>query len=220
VSLAAQLATVDSGPRFYILDGRPADANRRDLFKKLKNVVPHPVHVGGWRDAAKIVGELAEEMERRLKIPESETTPLFLIVFGLQRFRDLRRSEDDFGYSRGDDEKANPSQQFASLLHEGSALGIHTLVWCDTYNNLQRALDRQSLREFDMRVLFQMGVADSSNLIDSPLAAKLGLHRALFYSEEQGRLEKFRPYGAPADAWLDSVRQQLQARGVSESVSR
>src|SRR5262249_28731071 len=127
VSLAAQLATVESAPRFYILDGRPADASHRDLFKKLKNVVPHSVHVVGSRDGAKIVGEWAEERERRLKIPESETTPLFLIVFGLQRFRDLRRSEDDFAYSRRDDEKANPSQQFASLLHEGSALGIHTL---------------------------------------------------------------------------------------------
>jgi hypothetical protein len=73
--------------------------------------------------------------------------------------------------------------------------------------------------EFDMRMLFQMGVADSSNLIDSPLAAKLGLYRALFYSEEQGRLDKFRPYGAPGDAWLDAVQQQLQSRGVSESVS-
>ena len=69
-------------------------------------------------------------------------------------------------------------------------------VWCDTLNNLQRSLDRQALREFEMRVLFQMSAADSSNLIDSPLASKLGLFRAFFYSEDQGRLEKFRPYGA------------------------
>jgi hypothetical protein len=138
----------------------------------------------------------------------------------LQHFRDLRRAEDDFSFGRKDDEKANPAQQFANLLHEGSSLGIHTLVWCDTYSNLQRALDRQALREFDMRILFQMGVADSSNLIDSPLAAKLGQYRALFHSEEQGRLEKFRPYGVPDNEWLQEVREQFQSRGVSESVSR
>jgi hypothetical protein len=76
------------------------------------------------------------------------------------------------------------------------------------------------MREFDMRVLFQMGVADSSNLIDSPLAAKLGQYRALFHSEEQGRLEKFRPYGVPTEEWLSSVREQFQVRGVSESVAQ
>jgi hypothetical protein len=162
---------------------------------------------------------LAQEVERRQKTPDSENAPLFLLIYGLQHFRDLRRAEDDFSFSRKDDEKANPAQQFANLLHEGSSLGIHTLVWCDTYSNLQRALDRQALREFDMRVLFQMGVADSSNLIDSPLAAKLGQYRALFHSEEQGRLEKFRPYGVPTEEWLQDVREQLQARGVSESVS-
>ena len=61
------------------------------------------------------------------------------------------------------------------------------------------------MREFDNRVLFQMSASDSSNLIDSPLANKLGFHRALFYSEEQGTNEKFRPYALPSPEWLDHV---------------
>src|SRR5262249_38245771 len=159
--------------------------------------------VGGWRDVGGVMNELAREVERRQKTPDSETTPLFLIIYGLQRFRDLRRAEDDFSFSLKEDEKANPAQQFATLLHERSSTGLHTLFWCATYSHLQRALDRQTTREFDMRVLFQMGVADSSNLIDSPLAAKLDQYRALFHSEEQGRLEKFRPYGVPTEEWLN-----------------
>jgi len=43
----------------------------------------------------------------------------------------------------------------------------------------------QTLREFEMRVVFQMSAGDSSGLIDSPLASKLGMHRAFFHSEEQ-----------------------------------
>ena len=89
---------------------------------------------------------------------------------------------------------------------------MHTLIWCDTLNNLQRTLDRQAMRELSLRVAFQMSVADSSNLIDSPLASKLGLHRALFYSEEEGRLEKFRPYGLPAETWLRRVQEQWANR--------
>jgi len=53
-----------------------------------------------------------------------------------------------------------------------------------------------------MRVLFQMSGNDSSALIDSPAANRLGYHRALFVSEEQGRLEKFRPYALPPHDWI------------------
>jgi hypothetical protein len=140
---------------------------------------------------------------------------VYLFLYGLQRFRDLRRSEDDFGFGRAGDDTGKPALIFSTLLREGSGLGIHTLLWCDTLNNLMRSLDRQMLREFEMRVLFQMSVADSSNLIDSPLASKLGMHRALFHSEEQGRLEKFRPYGLPPDAWLASVRESFLGRRVA-----
>ena len=179
----------------------------------MKEALPHPVRLAGWRDLPALFDELSAELERRQKTTDTQFAPLFLVLFGLQRFRDLRRSDDDFGFGRRE-EKPTPSQQFAALLREGAALGMHTLVWCDTLNNVNRSLDRQGLREFDLRVLFQMSVADSSNLMDTPLAAKLGLHRAYFYSEEQGRAEKFRPYGLPPEAWLTRVGEQLRARSA------
>jgi hypothetical protein len=63
-----------------------------------------------------------------------------------------------------------------------------------------------------MRVLFQMSPADSGHLLDAPNASKLGPHRALFASEEQNRLEKFRPYGFPAEEWLRQVLERLGNR--------
>ena len=80
---------------------------------------------------------------------------------------------------------------------------MHLITWCDTVNNLNRYFTHQILREFEMRVLFQMSPNDSGHMLDSPHASKLGPHRAPFHSEEQNRLEKFRPYGIPADEWLD-----------------
>jgi hypothetical protein len=56
-------------------------------------------------------------------------------------------------------------------------------------------------------------VANSSNLTDSPAASKMGMYRALFCSEEDGRLEKFRPYGVPTDECLSWVREQFGQRG-------
>ena len=63
-----------------------------------------------------------------------------------------------------------------------------------------------------MRVLFQMSPTDSGGLLDSPAASKLGRNRALFSSEEQNRLEKFRPYGLPAEEWLERVGSELRKR--------
>jgi hypothetical protein len=92
---------------------------------------------------------------------------------------------------------------------------LHAVLWCyrcDTMTNLNRSLERRALREFAMRVAFQMSAEDSANLLDSPLASKLGPYRALFYDEEEGRLEKFRPYGLPSAAWLEWVKGRLSSR--------
>ena len=40
-------------------------------------------------------------------------------------------------------------------------------------------------------------------MIDTPAASKLGENRALYYSEEENRIEKFRPYGLPELEWLE-----------------
>ena len=71
----------------------------------------------------------------------------------------------------------------------------------DTFNNVGRSMSRKALSEFEMRVVFQMSANDSSSLIDTPGASTLGLHRAIFYNEQSGVLETFRPYAAPADSW-------------------
>jgi hypothetical protein len=171
------------------------------------------VQVTNWRDLPTVMNELAAEVSRREQQRSTDLPRRFLIIQGLQWFRELRRQEDDFGYSRrGEEKTASPIKQLANILRDGPPVGVHALVWCDSLTNLQRSLDRQGLREFEMRVLFQMSPADSSNLIDSPIASRLGLHRALFVSEEKSAPEKFRPYGLPAAEWQDEVQKSLGAK--------
>ena len=105
-----------------------------------------------------------------------------------------------------------PSKLFGDILRDGPPVGIHTMVWCDSVNNLNRTLDRQGMKEFENRILFQMSSNDSSTMIDTPAASKLGENRALYYSEEENRIEKFRPYGLPEAEWLDQVKQRFAAR--------
>lgn len=220
ISIAAQLSPngeAGQEPRIYILDGTAVDSPFAGYLQRVAELLPLKVQFGSWRDAGRFLTEMNEEVERRQQLPGTAFTPWFLVVNGLQRFRDLRKAEDDFGFGRRD-EGPNPARLFGTILKEGPGLGVHSLAWCDSLNNLQRALDRQGIREFEMRVLFQMSVADSSTLIDTPAASKLGVNRALFYSEEQGRLEKFRPYGVPGDDWLQRVRTAFQQRGTQVGV--
>jgi hypothetical protein len=220
LGLAAHMPADDSiNPRFYVLDGRQAATPTTGVLARLGEILPQRLQLGGSRDIPAVMAALSAELERRQK-EGTAGAPVYLVLHALHRMRDLRRAEDDFSFTRSE-EKVGPAQQFATLLREGAALGIHVLVWCDTLANLQRAVERSALREFGQRVLFQMNVADSSQLIDSPAASKLGMHRALYFSEDEGRLDKFRPYGRPADPWLEHVERQFrgQREGAGNGVS-
>ena len=55
------------------------------------------------------------------------------------------------------------------------------------------------------RSLFQVSASDSSTLIDSPIASRLGPQRVILHSEETGTQEKFRPYAWPSTDWIDRL---------------
>ena len=204
LGLAAQCGPDDA--RFVVLDGTAADSPRVGFLERVASLLPHDVRVVAWRDVQETFATLDRDLHRRLD--GEDGAAVFTLIYGLQRFRMLRRSEDDFSFS-STDKPANPDRQFAEFVREGPACGMHTLLWCDTVNSLERTFERQGLREFDNRVLFQMSGPDSTNLIDSPAAGKLGLQRALLANEERGTLEKFRPYAVPDEAWLTEVGRLL-----------
>ena len=202
-----------TGPaRFYVLDGTRPDAPEVGFWNRLVPALPHAVAVGAVRQSAAILAEIAAELARRQEEGGERAPPIYLLIYNLGRFRDIRR-EDEYGFGGGDDGKpASPAKLFAAILRDGPAVGIHTLAWCDSYSTLNRMLDRQGLRDFELRVLFQMNATDSANLMETPDASRLGVHRAIFYDEAQGRAEKFRPYGLPSGEWLSWIAQQLRGR--------
>jgi hypothetical protein len=182
------------------------------FWNRLAAAMPHSVKIAGMRNAGEVVAEITAELAARQKEAHDNSPPIYLLLYNLGRFRDLRR-EDDFGFSSGsDDQPPSLPKQFASILREGPPLGIHSLIWCDTYTNVLRILDRHNMQDFEMRVLFQMNGNDSSSLMDAPDASKLGVHRAILYDEGQGLTEKFRPYGLPSNEFLAQVKKQLGAR--------
>ncbi|MFN8729107.1 MAG: FtsK/SpoIIIE domain-containing protein, partial [Planctomyces sp.] len=238
LSLAAQHAqragtdAASPAPRIYLLDGTPADQPGFGVLPKLAASLSDvlDIRVIALRDVPGAMNELNAELSRRTALAaESESGSAqppswYLFVHALQRYRALRRSENEFDFSAstGDEPDAQvaPEKAFANIMREGAAMGIHTLCWCDTVANLTRTLERNALREFDQRVLFQMSGADSSALMDTPFAGTIGNNRALLYSEEQGSVEKFRPYAMPGDAWLAATINRLTRRTPTPEPTR
>ncbi|MEI8373656.1 MAG: FtsK/SpoIIIE domain-containing protein [Planctomycetota bacterium] len=203
-----QAGKPDLRVRFRILDGTRPEAPEAGYWQRVVDVLPHDATVGGLREAPEVLRELFVELVHRQQEGQDGLPSIYFLIYNLGRFRDFRK-EDDFSFGREDDKPATPGKMFCTILRDGPACGIHTIAWCDSYATVNRLLDRQSLRDFDLRVLFQMNATDSSSLMDSPDAARLGVHRAIFYDGGHGQMEKFRPYGLPSAAWLAEVRRQL-----------
>lgn len=208
VSLSAQYPR--GAIRFVWVDSTPPGTPQRAFLDKVLQIIPHPITVPKPTELPEVMTSLAAELKQRTEDPRAgEAPPVFLFIQGLQKFGKLRY-EEDFGFSTDESDKAaNPGAQLNSLICDGPSLGLHTIVSCDTYNNVNRFLSKKALSEFEMRVLFQMSANDSASLIDSPRASTLGLHRALFYNEQQGYLETFRPYALPSNDWIQEAARHL-----------
>ena len=195
------------GARFIVLDS----ASSQGTSGRLKGLLPHEVRVAGPAATAEIFAELSTELQQRSS-GEKEGPEIFVVIHGLQRFKKLKQ-EDDFLFAMDDGPSGpNPAKVLADLASEGGAQGIHLLAGVDTWNNVSRWLPRKVMAEFEMRVVFQMSANDSANLIDSPAASSLGLHRALLYNEAMGVMETFRPYAEPGADWWAEFAEKMKAR--------
>ena len=177
-----------------------SDAPEVGFWNRLATAVPQAVKIAGVRDTAAIIAEIAAELAcaaasgprtRRRRSICSSTTWAASANCGR---RTISASPPATTASRPTPPSSSP-RSCAKARRWAST----RLIWCDTYSNVARMLDRQNMQDFEMRVLFQMNANDSSSLMDSPEASRLGVHRAILYDEGQGLAEKFRPYGLPSN---------------------
>lgn len=212
ITLAAQYPsstsdTVRFGAKFAVLDGTPEDEPSADFLSRVAGMTPHVFECGSLRDSARILEAIAGIVETRGQPGAPDGPEIFLLIHDLPRFRDLRKREDDFSFSRREEE-TSPSDQLRTIVREGPSVGVHIVTWCDNLNNLQRVFDNQALREFEMRVLFQMSPNDSGHLLDAPYASKLGANRHSSRVKSKTALKSFGPMEFPGKGgwpmWVNS----------------
>lgn len=208
VSLAAQFPK--DAAHFILFDGNPPGSSQSEFLQDVVRAIPHSVKVAKAHEVSEVMSEVANDLKARLENPSTDAPTTFVFIHGLQKLGKLRY-EEDFSFSADDaDAAANPAMQLNKLILEGPSHGIHVIATVDTYNNMNRFMSKKAFSEFEIRVLFQMSANDSASLIDNPRAGALGLHRALFYNEQQGYLELFRPYALPSGDWIDEAARSLK----------
>ena len=203
---------IGKASRFVLFEPAIAEEHPDTMLSRLTEFLPHEIEVVSRLGVADAFQDLAAEVQRRLDEQILDAESVFVVIRDLARFREIRRNENDFGFSMSGEQEATPAQQLVTILKDGPTVGIHAVIWCDSLTNLQRTFERGTLKEFELRVLFQMSGTDSSQLVENPSAGRLGEQRALFVQEETGTLEKFRPYQFPSDEWLTTLSERLRSR--------
>ncbi len=206
--IASVAQQMDQPPRVTVFDGARRESPEFGFWAGMTESLNTDCKVVGVREAGSAIAALADEVSRRSESPDEAHPAWYVVVHDLGQFRDFRKADDDFGFSSSSETK--PDKLFRDILKEGPAVGVHVLMWCDSFNAMNRSIDRLTLREIDYRVAFQMSTSDSTGYIDSPGAAKLGENRAILYRDDLGTHEKFRPFARPSDEWLEWVALQLR----------
>ncbi len=214
LSLTLPSEPTHPAPRLVMLYPEPIDEQNGVWVQSMRDALACTIDVALPTQAAEMVAQLAELVEQRLNDSDSSSgESVFLMIHDLARFRALQPDPDDFGLGSFSSERAagNAAAQFARILREGPAVGVHTIVWADCYHTVSRWFERATVRDFAQRVLMQMSAVDSSHLMDSVAASQLGPFRAIFHDHDRGASEKFRPYGVPDFAWLEDLKRKSLA---------
>lgn len=212
LSLAGGLSPADA--KFFVIDMAKGNVEWDEARGQCLNLLPHSLEVYSNDDANRLLEKLAAEIERRAADRQGRgrwlgylfiVDPMPVDVFS------IRVEESGYGYS-GD--------VLQTIVLKGPAVGIHTVVWCDTAKILKRPLGRDQVQAFRYRLI---GRTDGDQEFVLPLRA------AMLRAEHLGAMvlddrdsptaqTMFYPYRAPAADWLETVTNSWKNRTTGDSV--
>ncbi|WP_322509143.1 FtsK/SpoIIIE domain-containing protein [Anaerolinea sp.] len=196
VSLIKQFRNPEN---IYFLDAIPEIPNINSGIWKTHFSVQQVLQ----KDTPALFEKIAKIVQERNEGENFTSSPVYLFIAGIQRIRKYTQDSNSFGSPQTESVK-----NFSKIVREGPQVGVHTIVWADTYTNLSNSIERKLLTEFVFRILFQMPINDSVNLIESNLANRIGYGKAVLYDLERNFTEKFRPYTRPGESWLSLIERK------------
>jgi len=198
-------AGIHSTPPFSILDFQSNTESR--VFTDTAMSLPLPVKLERATDTAMTsLSDLQYELARRKREPVAPRHSKFLFLCGLQAAHALR--------SRGfyAEPGINPAAaKFNGLLREGAGQGLHSIVWCNSFANIDLTL-ANALRHFSHVI-----VLDGAGTHDAlPAEVSSGPADQGWYVEvEHSTATRLSPYALPSASWCDAaVRSMNRSDGT------
>lgn len=166
------------------------------------------------RDSEPQIAAIAQRVKQRVAEDLANEPPILLVIDPLNRFSDLRH-DDAFSFSL--DAAAGPSgsASLQTVLRDGPAVGVFTILCSPSAETVARWLPRQARHDLQQRILGRVNAADSATLIDSSEAAGMSAATMLIYDDADGSARKFRTCNLPA---VEAVRDWLA--GLSDTRNR
>ncbi len=161
--------------------------------------------VGSRLEVEEFIDEAYEELQLRLNRRKEERgnarpeapPPFFLILFGAQRARSLHKT----GHRT-----TEAGARLGEILRKGPDVGVHSVVWIDSYRSFLQILDSADLAEFGGRLLLTGG--EAARLLGPqhqpapPIREWYGL---LADEQSDDQLVKVRCYGSESYRWIASA---------------
>jgi hypothetical protein len=209
----------------HIIDYAPIDDPlEKDILGELANELAEYIEYTTFEEIDKTSDKkkatlILENMYNKFLSAEKNKAPLenseYLLIFGLQRARNLRNNEiyqskdyegdklfDDFDTGTKQEPLVAPFKMFQSILNNGASNNIHSIIWENDFKLFNLYYSRM-LENFDLRIGFTMPDDDSLMFLEEANGSQISENNAIY--NYCGKNQKFRPYKKPDLNWLKTI---------------
>lgn len=207
-------------PFIYLLNCKPLDDS---YFKDTPQIIASEllpeyiryIHCGDESSTQELLSELLDNLKGTSPIGETDK---YFFVFGYQRAEELK---SEIKLSQGDDidslfnlmptnsnkPQLSPKEIFHLIVKDGAKRGVHAILWQDSYTALEQD-DNNIMSYFNLKVAFDMSPEEFSRSVGANDISLMSENNAIYYNKARDN-QKFRPYQAPDEDWLNDISAKL-----------
>lgn len=207
-------------PFIYLLNCKPLDDS---YFKDTPQTIASEllpeyiryIHCGDDGSVQEVLSELLDYIKGDAPIGDSDR---YFFVFGYQRAEELKsetklsQSDDidnlfNLMSSSSNKPQLSPKEIFHIIVKDGAKRGVHAILWQDSYSALEQD-DNNIMSYFNLKVAFDMSPEEFSRSVGANDISLMSENNAIYFNKARDN-QKFRPYQAPDEDWLNDISAKL-----------
>lgn len=212
--------TAPDKPFIYLLNCKPLDDS---YFKDTPQIIASEllpeyvryIHCGDESSAQEVLSELHDNIKGTTSVGDTDK---YFFVFGYQRAEELKSEtklsqSDDIDSlfnlmpSSSNKPQLSPKEIFHLIVKDGAKRGVHAILWQDSYSALEQD-DNNIMSYFNLKVAFDMSPEEFSRSVGANDISLMSENNAIYYNKARDN-QKFRPYQAPDEDWLNDISAKL-----------